>query len=90
MIMLKVTKNQGFTLSLEDAFLEKLQGRGQIDTPSPHPHPHPSLASVKLNYIFTLLLLWIFWKNYNTFTVVGQVILNFSNKISMKLRNYIF
>ena len=33
--------------------------------------PHPSLVSVKLNYIFTLLLLWIFWKNYNTFTGAG-------------------
>ena len=30
MMILKVTKNQGFTLSLEDAFFEKLQG-GQID-----------------------------------------------------------
>ena len=32
LIMLKFTKKQGFTHSLEDAFLEKLQG-GQIDTP---------------------------------------------------------
>ena len=30
MMILKVTKNQGFTLSLEDAFFEKFQG-GQID-----------------------------------------------------------
>ena len=30
MIILKVTKNQGFTLSLEDTFFEKPQG-GQID-----------------------------------------------------------
>ena len=35
MIILKVTKNQGFTLSLEDVFLEKLQG---VDD-SPHPPP---------------------------------------------------
>ena len=28
-ITLKVTKEQGFTLSLEDAFFEKLQGRGE-------------------------------------------------------------
>ena len=26
MVILKVTKNQGFTLSLEDAFFEKTQG----------------------------------------------------------------
>ena len=33
MIILKVTKNQGFTLSLEDTFLKKPQGGrgGQID-----------------------------------------------------------
>ena len=35
MIILKVTKDQGFTLSLEDTFFEKLQGGGgQIDAPS--------------------------------------------------------
>ena len=33
MIMLKVTKNQGFTFSFEDTFLEKLQG-DQIDPPT--------------------------------------------------------
>ena len=32
MIILKVTKNQGLTLSLEDTFFEKPQG-GQIDPP---------------------------------------------------------
>ena len=33
MIIIKVTKNQGFALSLEDTFLEKPQG-GQIDPPT--------------------------------------------------------
>ena len=33
MIILKVTKNQGFTLSLEDTFFEKPQGEGQTDLP---------------------------------------------------------
>ena len=33
MILLKATKNHGFTLSLEDTFFEKRQG-GQIDPPS--------------------------------------------------------
>ena len=37
-IMLKVTKNQGFTLSLKDTFFEKPQ-EVQIDTPCPLPHP---------------------------------------------------
>ena len=30
MIILKFTKNQGFTLTLEDTFLKKPQGEGQI------------------------------------------------------------
>ena len=34
MIKLKVTKNKGFILSLEDALLEKLQW-AQIDPPQP-------------------------------------------------------
>ena len=34
MIILKVTKEQGLTLSLEDTFFEKPQGGGQIDPPS--------------------------------------------------------
>ena len=34
MIILKVTKNQDFTISLEDIFLEKPKGGGgQIDPP---------------------------------------------------------
>ena len=33
-IILKVTKNQGFTLSLEETFLEKLQGGDQIEPPT--------------------------------------------------------
>ena len=33
-IMLKVTKNQGFTLSLEDTFFEKSQGEGVKLTPT--------------------------------------------------------
>ena len=35
MIILKVTKNQGFILSLEDTFFEKPQGEGvNLTTPS--------------------------------------------------------
>ena len=34
MTILKVTKNQGFTLSLEDTFLEKPQGGGGWNWPS--------------------------------------------------------
>ena len=34
MIILKVTKKQGFILSLEDAFFWKSHREGQIDTPS--------------------------------------------------------
>ena len=44
MIILKVTKNQGFTLSLEDTYFEKPQGRGSDWNPSP-----PSPAVLRLN-----------------------------------------
>ena len=33
MIILKATKNQGFTLSLEDTFLEKAQGGVKLPPP---------------------------------------------------------
>ena len=46
-IILKVTKKQGFTLSLADTLLEKPKERGQIDL--------PSLLRVKSNYIHCVL-----------------------------------
>ena len=51
MIMLKVTKKRSFTLSLEDAFLEKHRGRegGVRVTPPPTlPQAKPSLLRVNL------------------------------------------
>ena len=42
-IILKVTKNQGLALSVEDTFFEKPQGGVQID-----PYPHPSRFRVKI------------------------------------------
>ena len=40
MIILKVTKNQCLTLSVEDTFFEKPQGGGgQMEAPRPPPHP---------------------------------------------------
>ena len=45
MIILKVTKKQGFPISLEDTFFEKTQWRGQIERH--HPHPSPSCFRVK-------------------------------------------
>ena len=50
MIMLKVTKKRSFTLSLEDAFLEKHRGRegGVRVTPPPLPQAKPSLLRVNL------------------------------------------
>ena len=38
-IILKVTKKQGFTLSLEDTVFEKLQGG--LTHPLPFPRPQP-------------------------------------------------
>ena len=40
-IILKVTKNQGFTLSLEDTFFEKPQGALIWPPPPPHHSPTP-------------------------------------------------
>ena len=34
MIILKVTKKQGFTLSLKNIFIKKVTGGGQIDFPA--------------------------------------------------------
>ena len=34
MIILTILKKQGFVLSLENTFLEKSQGRGQLDSPA--------------------------------------------------------
>ena len=59
MIILKVTKKQGFTLSLKDTFFEKPQG-SQFDSP---PLPPPAVLGltlikgrfkVKVCFVFTL------------------------------------
>ena len=51
MIILKVTKSQGFTLSLEDAFFEKPPG-GRIPPP-----PSPQPFRVKFLLIFLPIFL---------------------------------
>ena len=49
MIILKVTKNQGFTLSQDDSFLEKLHGDNRSDpSPSPPPPTPPVLYGLTL------------------------------------------
>ena len=50
MIILKVTKQQGFTLSLEDKFLKKPQG-GQIDFPLSCLRVNESSSSIDKEYI---------------------------------------
>ena len=49
MITSKVRKNQGFTLSLGDAFFEKLQRGNQINPPLAD-YLHPNEYSQELNY----------------------------------------
>ena len=44
-IMLKVTENQGSTLSLEDTLLEIHGGEVKLTTPSPCPPPPPTPQS---------------------------------------------
>ena len=50
-IILKVTKNQGFTLSLEDTFFEKPQD-GQVD-PSLNP---PAVLGLKQNRTYNRII----------------------------------
>ena len=55
-IILKVTKNHGLNVSLEDVFFEKPQGWGQID---PHPPAIYGLKSkeyIKIIEIFAISL----------------------------------
>ena len=47
MIILKVTKNQRFTLSLENTFWKKTLAEDQIDTPPP-----PSLLRVQVYFAY--------------------------------------
>ena len=56
-IILKVTKNQGFTFSLKDTFFEKPQGGGQFD---PSPPAISELNQLNLLYLFTQII--IVWK----------------------------
>ena len=50
MIILKVTKNQVFTLSLEDTFFEKTKREGgQIDSQIPLPLPPAVLGLIRKN-----------------------------------------
>ena len=55
MIILKVTKDQGFTFSLEDTFFKKLQGGGQIDTTPPPPPPPRCNKDVNVSVKFLIL-----------------------------------
>ena len=52
MIILKVTKNHGFTFSLEKTFLEKPQGESnRIDSPPPSPRSLFKVNSVDQNIL---------------------------------------
>ena len=52
-IILKVTTNPGFTLSLEDTIFEKPQGKGdQFLTPPPFPPPSRFRVDMLLNVCF--------------------------------------
>ena len=71
MITLKVTKNQGFTLSLEDTVFKTPQAGeegGQID----HPIPLPSCFMVQVTF---LLIAFSFSSKYTSFTKSAMPIL---------------
>ena len=46
MIILKVTKNQGFNLGLEDTIFKKPQRQGGVKLPPPPPPPYPHPPAV--------------------------------------------
>ena len=71
-IILKVTKNQGFTLSLEDTFFEKPQGGCQIDPPSPLAPPAVlGLKEMRNSFNKGPLNLW--WISNKTIVEVGNI-----------------
>ena len=54
MIILKVTKNQGINLSLEDTFSEKPEGWGvKLTTPPPRPSPPFAVLGLIANVFYT-------------------------------------
>ena len=63
MIILKVTKTQGFTLSLEDTFSEKPQ-EGSND-PSPHLPPPPPIRPLPPPAVLGLIFLNLLDEKYS-------------------------
>ena len=59
MIVLKVTKNQGFTLNLEDTFFGEPQGGGQID----HPLSILALNKAKSNFFHAVLSWYVIFSD---------------------------
>ena len=54
MITLKVTKNQGFNLCLEDTIFEKPQRGGQIDLPPRSPDPPSAVLGLSNSIVLKL------------------------------------
>ena len=73
-IILKVKKNQGFSLSLEDKLLEKPQGRGQIEPPTPPPPPRPPTCfRVKhVHCVKSVQIRSFFWPVFGYFSHSGN------------------
>ena len=74
MIILKVTKNQDFTLSLEDTFFEKLPGGGggaQINTPSRFRVKARTFCHIfRLSIIFVPLMIALSLKRTSSFFIL--------------------
>ena len=70
MIILKVTKNQGFTLCLEDTVLEKPQGGRSNWPPHTHTHTHAHAhthtpSHFRVNPVHAIMLHAIMLYNFN-------------------------
>ena len=88
MIILKVTKNQGFTLSLKDTFFEKPQGRrGQIDPPSRF------RVNIKIKYttwnkicvIDVSVYIYVFFVPFDTISPIISFYFQWSNRNNKEL-----
>ena len=85
MIILKVTKNQGFTLYLEDSFLENqnggVMGSNRSSTPPATPCPTAFLGLILIIIFIKAILMLLFWSDSDFW--LGK--LNLENNSKSKL-----
>ena len=86
MIILKVTKNQGFVLSLEDTFFEKPQGAGGSNWPHPIPSRFRVESPVEWVYLISSLISFHYSFIYKWNQNLAHFCLNFCQMFSEALK----